>query len=204
MVAAMTTLRDELIRQVPRVFRALPPISDTDLFPPGFEFAGAGPWELAELRGRDRFEVAGQVEWLDADVVYRMSGYARWYFAPTFLLLMLHHIEQYQFEGLMCVFAYSPTVLEQMGLDPCASEIPPSFVPRVDMPQYVHDLSIEDCLPLTESRPTALDIHHFAVAASHFNGVERKLADQFIGWADPWFPEETGLKLARLTFWDRP
>lgn len=195
--------RERLIELVPQIFRPMPPIGDLELLPGGFSSLGAAPPVLSVLRGKDRFELASSLSWLDPEILYRMSGYARWYFAPTFMLLALHHLERFEFDGLMNVFKYSDDIVAAAGSDPFRGNSVDVQSLKVEMHLLVHELSIADCLPATEKLYVSLNAEHFAVSASWFNAVERKLVSEFLRWLHGKWPGDVGVKLALVTFWDQ-
>lgn len=192
--------RDQLIALIASVFSDVRPLSDFYLYPPGFASRDSGATILEDLRNKNRFEIASSAQWLDPEILYRMTGYARWYFSPTFMLLALRHIDQYEFDGLMCVFKYSDVILEDARYD---SHAPDGNKLKADLQRVMLDASIEKFLPGTEERSNALDLKHFAVAASYFNPVEKKLVSAFLRWLQLAWPDDAGIDLALKTFWEK-
>ena len=50
-------------------------------------------------------------------MIYRLTPYAVWYFAPTFMLLALRHLHRYEFYELTQPFRLPEAVLEDVGVD---------------------------------------------------------------------------------------
>ena len=194
--------REQLVGLVKNVFLDLPGIDDACLYPRG-SWPGPALDHLSKYRGKTRFELLSSVDWLDGAALYRMTPYARWYFSPTFLLLALLKFETSNVEGVLEVFFYGYGVLDELGFDFCDESVQEASQAKLDVAAYVKGLSIESCFPVGGEYRGRMDLHDFALSASFFNSVEKKVVAAFLRWLLIQWQGDLGVRIALETFWER-
>lgn len=198
----ISKLPPELEQLVRKVFLELPPIHDDELCRRGFDVSTSENQILRVFRGRGRFDLVGSSEYLDPEALIRMSGYARWYFAPTFMLRAGFENLHSDFSELLYVFGYSERILEEFGIDPGATVGRGSFaVEALDPMGIIRSLSVQACLPQSEPDVPDWSLQHFCQSACYFSAVEKKVVAQFLRWLEAEAGNEAGYTLALNTFW---
>lgn len=198
------TLIECSIRQV---FRDLPPISDFDLISQYSKKQDAGQLlevpPLSYFRNSSRYESLNCLDWVDEDAIYRMSGYARWFFSPTFMIMALHNIERYEFSYLLDIFKYSDTILNNAKALDSDWKLRTDYDVMALRPElYWSSMKLEDYLPDTEPDTSGLSILHFAVATIYFSPIEKKVVAKFLRWLLNYWPDEPGVLLSLKYFWE--
>lgn len=199
-----------------RVFRELPPIADVDL---AEGYSRNKEWwnhyledDLRHYRNRGRYEPLEFLTCQDEDMIYRVSGYARWFFAPTFMIMAIRGFEKYEFDYLLNIFKYSTFLLSDAGIP----EFPeckgldldewlaanPSVLSMLRPQAIWQTMSVEDFLPETEVSSGHLDLRWFAVTGAYFSPLEKKVVAHFLRWLLVRWPGDWGTSLALRLFWD--
>ncbi len=194
----LSPLPSEIEQLVRKVFRELPPIRDEELCREGFDVPTSGNQLLRVFRSRGRFDLADSSDYLDPEALLRMTGYARWYFAPTFMLRAGIENLQGDFSELLYVFSYSDRILEEFGIEPDEA---PSAVKALDPAAVIRSLSVEASLPQGEPDVPDWSLQHFCLAACYFNAVEKKVVARFLQWLEAQAGKDAGCTLALSTFW---
>ena len=151
------------------------------------------------FRGKGRYELLDQVEWIDFGVLYRLSPHAVWHFAPTFMLLALRNLHRYEFYELMQPFRFPEHLLEDVGVDPHASfEELDSQLSALGIRRQIENAGLDD-----SPRPAdhALGLRWFAWQAHLYTAAERSAVADFLDWLSREWPHAPGVVLARKHFW---
>lgn len=196
-------MSDDISRQlealVRRVFRELAPISDADLCPIGFETASSANESLEDLRHCSRYGLVEQRPWVDFDVLYRMTPYAVWYFAPSFMLMVLKGIEEFEFGELMQAFKFPDHFLADAGWDEFGGK--PAKPESLDIGSQIRNMDVLQCLAFPSTH--YLGAEWFVRHAAFYSPVEKKVVALFLEWLAEQWPGDPTIALALEHFWTR-
>ncbi|MEO6277378.1 hypothetical protein [Roseateles sp.] len=201
-----------LIERIEGVFSRLPKIADIALYPNGYEAESRSDSTnhlLHRFSGKDRFEIAKECEWVDSEVLLRMSAYARWYFAPTFMIQIINGIDRLDFDDSSRLFAFSSIVLEECGISYLSdvSDFSETELDELSRKVPIHERVICESMGLVDSWRggcyPSMNISWFAASASWFCPVERRVVSDFLHWLQTKWPEDLGVAIALRAFWMR-
>lgn len=195
----MSLSSSELEKMIRASFLELPCISDEELCSVGLDDASSANEGLDLFRNRQRYEILGHVEWIDFGVLYRLTPYAIWYFAPTFLLLAVRNLDVYEFFELTQPFRFPDHMLEEFGLDPYSSlESLDDACKRLGVRDQIGAVRVDNDAKLASN---ALGLGWFARQASFYSKDERAAVAHFLEWLGERWPGVPSVVLARRHFW---
>ena len=171
----------------------------------GERFGGRSvPNELSAYLEAGRCGLASVTGYLDPIALSYLTGYARWFFAPSFMLRALQKGSLAgDSEQFVNVFRFCPDILLAHGLDEDAdlASIPAEVRADLDVRRTVSKMDIEACL--APARPSAhpSTFEYFCQSACHFSACERKVVAMFLVWVLERNPYDVGAYLAIDCFW---
>ena len=187
---------ESLIRSA---FVDYPAIRDQNLCAADLDHPSSAIEGLEVFRGKRRYELLDQLEWIDFGVLYRLTPYATWYFAPTFMLLALRHLHRYEFYELTQPFRLPEALLEDVGVDAHAS--------LEDMDAALTRIGIRERIEAAGRAQAAgpahgdLGLSWFARQAHFYSAAERLAVAEFLRWLSAEWPMAPSVALARQHFW---
>lgn len=180
-------------------FMDMPAIRDQDLCAVDPNSLSSAVEGLEPLRGKHRYELLDHLTWIDFGVLYRLTPYAVWYFAPTFMVLALRHLHRHEFYELMQPFRLPEALLEDVGVDTHAS--------LEDMDEALSGMDIRRRIEAAGTQE-GVKPHHgdlglawFGRQAHFYSPAERAAVAGFLGWLSTEWPLAPCVALARKHFW---
>lgn len=185
----------------------LPPIPDERLFL-GVTHPGASGWDVVQIaRGADRFSLAVRGPWLDPELLDRITPYARWYFAPSLMLLALACHGRVAYEDLMAVFVPNEAAAAGWGAPTDDDDFDAALVAQAlaGLPGRADELAspgaVRPSLP-----PTVYSAEGFVQSYGCFPPEEHPVVSRFLDWlAQCWGGEEGDptVRRAQRHLWQR-
>lgn len=191
--------KDQLAPLIRQVFKELPPIADADLCAAPFEPPTSRVDGLDVLRGQSRYWLVGEQPWVDFGVLYRMTPYAVWYFAPSFMLMALKGLEKFEFAELMQAFKLPDHLLADAGWDEFGAVTARPEI--LDIGSQIQRMDVLQCLAFPSTH--YLGAEWFVRHAAFYSPVEKKVVALFLAWLAEQWPGDPTIALALEHFWTR-
>lgn len=187
---------EKLIRSA---FMDMPGIRDQDLCAADLDRPSSAVEGLEVFRGKHRYELLEQLTWIDFGVLYRLTPYAVWYFAPTFMVLALRHLHRHEFYELMQPFRLPEALLEDVGVDTHASlEDMDEALSGMAIRRRIEIAGTQEC---TKPHRGDLGLAWFGRQAHFYSSAERAAVAGFLAWLSTEWPLAPCVVLARKYFW---
>lgn len=162
------------------------------------------PSELVIFVGPGRCGLGSQPGYLDPVALSYLSGYARWFYSPSFMLRALQNGKiTGESEQFLNIFRFCADILDEHGLEDGSDikEVPADALEALDVKEALARMSIDECMEWNSPAPHPSTFEYFCRSACHFSACERKVVEMFLAWMMERNPYDLGASLALKCFW---